>query len=120
MRNFFGFYGFAKLDLYEMAFMWMIFQFISPCSSFQVPSNNNEDSSKTASNNSSSWSLQQASDLSGKVQELHDTLTRLRKESEDQIQRLKRESEDATKTIAKLQMQLQQQSDYELLKREVQ
>ena len=100
--------------------MWMIFQFISPCSSFQVPSNNNEDSSKTASNNSSSWSLQQASDLSGKVQELHDTLTRLRKESEDQIQRLKRESEDATKTIAKLQMQLQQQSDYELLKREVQ
>ena len=96
-----------------------------------MPSNNNEDSSKTA-NVTATWSLQQASsDLGGKVQELHDTLTRLRqeaedqiqrvrKESEDKIQRLKRESEDASKTIAKLQMQLEQQSDYELLKREVQ
>ena len=70
-------------------------------------------------------------DLSGKVQELHDTLGRLRQdaedsiervrqESEDKIERLKRESDDATKTIAKLQMQLEQQSDYDLLKREVQ
>ena len=82
----------------------------------QVPSNNNEEeSSKNVDN---SWSM--ASDLTGKVQELHDTLTRLRKESEDQIQRLKKESEDASKTIEKLQLQLQQQSDYDNLKREVQ
>ena len=92
-----------------------------------MPSNNNEDSSKTP-NNTNSW---QSSDLSGKVQELHDTLSRLRKEAEDQIervrqesedkiQRLKRESEDASNTIAKLQLQLDQQSDYDLLKREVQ
>ena len=47
---------------------------------------------------------------------MQDDITRLTKERD----RLKRESEDYTKTIAKLQMQLQQQSDYELLKREVQ
>ena len=58
--------------------------------------------------------------LDGKVQELHDTLSRLRKESEDQISRLRKESEDATKTIEALQMRLQQQSDYEMLKREIQ
>ena len=58
--------------------------------------------------------------LDGKVQELHDTLSRLRKESEDQISRLRKESEDATKTIERLQQRLQQQSDYELLKREIQ
>ena len=91
---------------------------------FQVPSNNNEDSTKTSNNTADL-------NLSGKVQELHDTLSRLRKdaedqiervrqESEDKIQRLKRESEDASKTIAKLQLQLDQQSDYDLLKREVQ
>ena len=90
-----------------------------------MPSNNNEDSSKTPV---TTW---QSADLGGKVQELHETLGRLRKEaedsiervrqeSEDKIQRLKRESEDASKTIAKLQMQLEQQSDYDLLKREVQ
>ena len=95
-----------------------------------MPSNNNEDSSKT-SNNSTPWPNTADLNLSGKVQELHDTLGRLRKEAEDQIervrqesedkiQRLKRESEDATKTIAKLQLQLDQQSDYDLLKREVQ
>ena len=61
-----------------------------------------------------------ASDLTGKVQELHETLTRLRAESDDQIQRLRKESEDASKTIEKLQMQLQQQADYDSLKREVQ
>ena len=93
----------------------------------QVPSNNNEDTSKTP-NVVTTW---QSTDLGGKVQELHETLGRLRKEaedsiervrqeSEDKIQRLKRESEDASKTIAKLQMQLEQQSDYDLLKREVQ
>ena len=74
------------------------------------------------SNNSSfAWShqLQQASsELSGdcEVKDLQDDITRLTKERD----RLKRESEDYTKTIAKLQMQLQHQSDYELLKREVQ
>lgn len=58
--------------------------------------------------------------LDGKLSELNDTLSRLRKESEDQIQKLRRESEDATKTIQRLQMQLKQQSDYETLKREIQ
>jgi molecular chaperone GrpE (heat shock protein) len=75
------------------------------------PSNN--------SNNLTPWNLQQASELGGQVQELHNTLNRLKQESEDQIHRLQRESEDATKTIEKLQTQLQHQSDYELLKREV-
>ena len=89
--------------------------FMLECFSLQVPSNNNEEES---SKNDNSWSM--ASDLTGKVQELHDTLTRLRQESEDQIQRLKKESEDASKTIEKLQLQLQQQSDYDNLKREVQ
>ena len=96
---------------------------------FQVPSNNNEDTTKTpVSGVVANW---QSADLGGKVQELHDTLGRLRQEaedsiervrqeSEDKIERLKRESDDATKTIAKLQMQLEQQSDYDLLKREVQ
>ena len=94
-----------------------------------MPSNNNEDTTKTpVSGVHTTW---QSTDLGGKVQELHDTLGRLRKEaedsiervrqeSEDKIERLKRESEDASSTIAKLQMQLEQQSDYELLKREVQ
>ena len=57
--------------------------------------------------------------LDGKVQELHDTLSRIRRESEDQILKLKKKSEDATKTIERLQMQLQQQSDYDILKRQV-
>ena len=94
-----------------------------------MPSNNNEDSNinmKTSSavnstNNSSfAWSSHQlhqaSSELSGEVKDLQDDITRLTKERD----RLKRESEDYTKTIAKLQMQLQHQSDYELLKREVQ
>lgn len=67
----------------------------------------------------SSPGANQVTDLDGKVQELHDTLSRIRKESEDQIQMLKKKSEDATKTIERLQMQLQQQSDYEMLKRQV-
>ncbi len=50
----------------------------------------------------------------------HATLDRLRKESEDQIEKLKQESENASKTIERLQVQLQQQSDYNLLKREIQ
>ena len=82
-------------------------------------------------------------ELDGKLQELHDTLSRLRRESDeqvneqqqhflqkvraysiqiynDQIQKLRRESEDATRTIERLQQQLQRQSDYETLKREIQ
>ena len=112
--------------------MHIQFIFIFICISFsyfQVPSNNNEDTTKTpVSGVVANW---QSADLGGKVQELHDTLGRLRQEaedsiervrqeSEDKIERLKRESDDATKTIAKLQMQLEQQSDYDLLKREVQ
>ena len=89
---------------------------------FQVPSNNNEDSTKTAvsNSNSSPWSLKQASDLSSQVQELHDAITRLKKESEDQIQRIKRESEEKTKEINALRMKVDEQRDYEMLKREVQ
>ncbi len=75
-------------------------------------SSNNNDEAKSGINN-------QANVLTGKVEELHETLSRLRKESEDQIQRLRQESEDATKTIERLQLQLKQQSDYENLKREV-
>ena len=67
----------------------------------------------------SSPNANQVTELDGKVQELHDTLSRIRRESEDQIQKLKKKSEDATKTIERLQMQLQQQSDYEILKRQV-
>jgi hypothetical protein len=37
-----------------------------------------------------------------------------------QIEKLKQESENASKTIERLQLQLQQQSDYNLLKREIQ
>ena len=82
-------------------------------------------------------------ELDGKLQELHDTLSRLRRESDEQvnkqqqnflqkvraysiqiyhgqIQKLRRESEDATRTIERLQQQLQRQSDYETLKREIQ
>ncbi len=62
----------------------------------------------------------QVSALDDKLQELHDTLSRMRKESEEQIRKLKQESEDATKTIERLQQQLKQQSDYEHLKREIQ
>jgi len=62
----------------------------------------------------------QVAELDDKLQELHDTLSRLRKESEDQIRKLKRESEDATKTIERLQQQLRQQADYDALKREIQ
>ncbi|XP_040579143.2 LOW QUALITY PROTEIN: homeobox protein cut [Lepeophtheirus salmonis] len=54
------------------------------------------------------------------VAELHRTLERFRKQSEDTIQKLKQESEDASRTIEKLQQQLQQQSDYENLKQEIQ
>ena len=59
-------------------------------------------------------------DLDGRLQELHTSLSKLKQESEDKIQKLKRESEDASKTIEHLQQRLQQQSDYELLKREIQ
>ena len=86
--------------------------------SLQVPSNNNEEESTMTKNNDNTNSWSMASDLTGKVQELHETLTRLRAESDDQIQRLRKESEDASKTIEKLQMQLQQQADYDSLKRE--
>ena len=41
------------------------------------------------------------------------------KNQEDQLEILKQKSEEASKTIERLKMQLQQQSDYELLKREV-
>ena len=41
------------------------------------------------------------------------------KKQEDALEILKRKSEEASKTIERLKMQLQQQSDYELLKREV-
>ena len=54
------------------------------------------------------------------TQTQHANLARLRKESEDQIEKLKQESESASKTIERLQVQLQQQSDYNLLKREIQ
>ena len=37
-----------------------------------------------------------------------------------QIEKLRQESENASKTIERLQLQLQQQSDYNLLKREIQ
>lgn len=72
----------------------------------QVPSNNNEEDSSTKT--------------SGVNKGYDETLTRIRREAENQIERMKQESEEKSKTIAKLQMQLQQQSDYELLKREVQ
>ena len=39
---------------------------------------------------------------------------------EDQLEMLRQKSEEASKTIELLKMQLQQQSDYELLKREIQ
>lgn len=58
--------------------------------------------------------------LEDKMANLHATLTRIREESESQIKKLKKESEDASKTIEKLQLQLKQQSDYELIKREMQ
>ena len=38
---------------------------------------------------------------------------------EEQLELLKQKSEEASKTIEKLKMQLQQQSDYEILKREI-
>jgi hypothetical protein len=41
------------------------------------------------------------------------------KNQEHQLELLKQKSEEASKTIERLKMQLQQQSDYELLKREV-
>ena len=41
------------------------------------------------------------------------------KSQEDQLEILKQKSEEASKTIERLKMQLKQQSDYELLKREV-
>lgn len=44
----------------------------------------------------------------------------VRQEAENQLKQMKQESEEKSKTIAKLQQQLEQQSDYELLKREVQ
>ena len=37
-----------------------------------------------------------------------------------QIEKFKQEAENASKTIERLQIQLQQQSDYNLLKREIQ
>ena len=40
-------------------------------------------------------------------------------EEKDQLELLKQKSEEASKTIERLKMQLQQQSDYEALKREV-
>lgn len=59
-------------------------------------------------------------DLDGKLRELNDTLSKLKKESTDEIQKLKQKSEDASKTIATLQQKLQQQSDYDVLKKEIQ
>ena len=59
-------------------------------------------------------------DLDGKLRELNDTLSKLKKESTDEIQKLKQKSEDASKTIASLQQKLQQQSDYDVLKKEIQ
>ena len=58
--------------------------------------------------------------LDDKMANLHATLSRIREESENQITKLKKESEDASKTIERLQMQLKQQSDYEMIKREIQ
>ena len=40
-------------------------------------------------------------------------------EEKEQLKLLKQKSEEASKTIERLKMQLQQQSDYEALKREV-
>lgn len=54
------------------------------------------------------------------LEELNETLSRLKKESEDEIQKLKQKSADASKTIADLQQKLNQQSDYEIIKREIQ
>ncbi len=84
-----------------------------------MPSNNNEDSSKSNQTGNAGWPHPTAN-LGGKVQELNDTVSRIRQEAEDQIRRAKQESEEKSKTIAKLQLQLEQQSDYDLLKREVQ
>jgi len=56
----------------------------------------------------------------GGLEEVHEALSRLRRESQLQIQKLRQESEDASRTIEKLQQQLLQQSDYETLKREIQ
>ena len=52
--------------------------------------------------------------------ELHSTLSKELKESEEKILKLRKEVEDKDKDIEKLQLQLQQQSDYEIIKREVQ
>ncbi len=50
-----------------------------------------EESNKAPSNS------QVVSELDGKLQELHDTLSRLRRESDQQIKKLRRESEDASR-----------------------
>jgi len=54
-------------------------------------------------------------DLDDKVQESNRGMSN----QEEMLLRLKQQSEEASKTIERLQMQLKQQSDYELLKREV-
>ena len=41
----------------------------------------------------------QVSELDGKLQELHDTLSRLRRESDEKISKLRRESEDASRSV---------------------
>lgn len=85
----------------------------------RVTSGASGERSEDLSSASKSKSPVDMANVNGKLQELHDTLSRLRQDSEDQIQRLRQESQDATKTIEKLQSQLQQQSDYENLKREI-
>ena len=60
--------------------------------------------------------LFQVCDLSAKVQELHNTLETLRRESEQKIEKLRAENEEATRSIERLQQQLKQQNEYEAMK----
>ena len=54
--------------------------------------------------------------MSAKVQELHNTLETLRRESEQKIEKLRAENEEATRSIERLQQQLKQQNEYEAMK----
>ena len=110
------FYYHSVLSLNQPQKIWpQKFLLFQDCDSGDENASHNNNEKK---NPSSSTGM--SSDLNGKLQELHDTLSRLRRESDEKIQKLRQDSEEASKTIEKLQQRLQQQSDYEVLKREIQ
>ncbi len=65
-------------------------------------------------------SLPSQLDLAARIDSLQSTLDQVRRETETEISRLRHELVDKNRTLERLQLQLQEQDNYDELKRQAQ